>query len=97
MIPKRIFERASPICRSVIHEWDPYGLLKGGAPDDEFDSEIKAIVKQLDRINSPTDAAHLISRVISSAFEPKLFPVEKCGDVGSKLYQRFRDGKIIDT
>ncbi len=50
IMTKRERERAFAVACRVIHEWDPYGLLKGGAPADEFDREIAAVVAQFDRI-----------------------------------------------
>ena len=31
----------------VIAEWDPYALLAGGAPRDEFDAEIASVATQV--------------------------------------------------
>lgn len=39
---KATYMRALEVVGSVIHDWDPYGLIAGGAPADEFDSEIAA-------------------------------------------------------
>ena len=35
------YERAIRLVREVVHRWDPYGLLAGGCPADEFDREIE--------------------------------------------------------
>jgi hypothetical protein len=56
-------QRVLRIVRTVVHRWDPYNVLKIGAPEDEFDREIAAVVKQVPRIQSPNDAAHALSRV----------------------------------
>ena len=82
--------------RSVIHEWDPYGLLAGGAPDDEFDGEISAVFRQLDRIRSSRDASHVISQVFSSSFEAELFQIEDCQSVGERLYEVLAQQGIIE-
>ena len=65
-LKKRI--KAFEIIKSGIHAIDPYALLKGGAPDDEFDSEINSILNQLDRCNNAVDLAHIMARVLSFAF-----------------------------
>lgn len=82
--------------RSVIHDWDPYDLIAGGAPDDEFDSEISAVIRQLDRIRSAGDACHVISRVFSSSFEPELFQIEHCRSVGERLYEVLAEHGILE-
>jgi len=80
------YDRAFAIVREVIHEWDPYGLIGGGAPADEWDSEIASLVAQIPRIRSQNDAAHTVSRVFSSAFQPEGFSPVDCAEVGRRLY-----------
>jgi hypothetical protein len=74
----------------VVAEWDPYALLSNGSPNDEFDGEVASIVRQCSRIKSSTDAAHVISRVFASSFEPELFTAEACAQVGSRLFAELR-------
>lgn len=87
----RIFEAV----RTVIHEFDPYGLLALGSPTDEFDSEIKAIVKQIDRIGSAHDAAHVIARVLGASFDHERFTFETCQDPGQQLYEILKEDSLI--
>jgi hypothetical protein len=83
---KEEYKEALDVVGQVIRTWDPYGLLATGAPSDEFDGEIAAVVRQLDRINSPGDAAAAISRVFASSFVARDFTPPDCGDVGEHLY-----------
>jgi hypothetical protein len=95
-VKKREREQIFDAVRSVINQWNPYDLLAGGAPDDEFGSEISAVVRQLDRIHSPCDASHVISRVFSSSFEPELFQIQNCQSVGERLYEVLTERGFID-
>ena len=79
----------------MIDGWDPYRLLKGGAPDDEFQSEILTLVGRVPDIRSPSDAAREISSVFSRAFEPQYFTPEACSDVGALLYSRLQDAGLL--
>ena len=72
--------------RAVIHRWDPYNLLRGGAPPDEFDSEIRRLVAQVPRIRSDKDAAHAVSRVFSPSFQRTGFTPDDCSAVGRELF-----------
>lgn len=81
--------------RTVIHQWDPYSLLAHGCPADEFDSGIKAVVRQLNRIVSQQDAAYVVSRVFSSSFEPEGFRFEDCQVVGEELYRVLKERRIL--
>jgi hypothetical protein len=80
------YDRAFTVVRDVIHEWDPYALVGGGAPGDEWDSEIASLVAQIPRIKSENDAAHAVSHVFSSAFQPEGFSPADCAEVGKRLY-----------
>jgi hypothetical protein len=79
-------ERATRAVRQVIHRWDPYGLLAEGCPPDEFDAEIAAVVAEIPRIRGRADAAHVLSRIFSSSFEPERFQPEDCAAAGVELY-----------
>ena len=78
------------IVKSVIYEWDPYGLLAGGAPTDEFDGEIRSIASQTENIESSGDASQLIHKVFSESFSADDFKKEVCEYVGVKLYSALR-------
>ena len=90
------WKQAQTIVRRRIHEWDPYSLLAGGAPDDEFDSEIARVVAEIRRIKSRADATEAISRVFSSAFDPKDFSPERCSEVGSRLFDELNAAGLIE-
>ncbi len=80
------FSKALNIVRESIHRIDPYSLLEGGSPDDEFDSEINAIASQLQRCGSGKDIAHAIARVLNSAFSEKYKP-EEYENEGNLIYK----------
>jgi hypothetical protein len=80
-------ERAFAVVRTVIHAWDPYGLINAGAPADEWDDEIARIVAKVPYITSESDATNVISSVFTAAFQPEGFSVKDCAPVGERLYQ----------
>lgn len=89
------YDRAFAVVREVIHEWDPYALISGGGPRDEWDSEIASLVPHVQRIKSHNDAAHAVSRVFSSAFQPEGFSPEDCAEVGKRLYSALADAGLL--
>ncbi len=95
MTTKTDYQRLFEVVRVLIQEWDPSGLIAGGAPLDEFDSEVARIVAQVPRIASPADAALAISGVFSSAFHPEGFTPGDCAGVGEKLYKTLREKELI--
>jgi hypothetical protein len=83
---KTAYKRALQVVGSVVREWDPYSLIAGGAPADEFDSEIAGVVAQIPRIKTENEAVLALSRVFSSAFEAERFTPEECTEAGKKLF-----------
>ena len=86
MMTKADYKLALQVVGEVVREWDPYALLAGGCPADEFDSEIASVVTQIPRIKSEKDATLALSRVFSSAFERDRFTPDECAGAGSKLF-----------
>ncbi len=95
MKTKKDYKRAQLVVREVIDAWDPYALLAGGAPKDEFTEEIDLIVRHLPEIKSEEDAIKAISDVMTSAFVPKDFTPDKCSVVGKKLFARCTEEALI--
>ena len=89
------YDKAIAVVSLVIKDWDPYGLLADGAPDDEFDSEIASVVAQIPRIAGPTDAVHVVSRVFSGSFDPETFAPEYCSGVGERLHAALVEAELI--
>lgn len=83
---KAAYKRALELVGLVVRAWDPYALIAGGAPADEFDSEITAIVTQIPQIKTEKEAALALSRVFSSAFEADRFTPQQCTEAGKKLF-----------
>jgi hypothetical protein len=73
--------------RSVVVEWDPYALLAQGAPPDEFNNEIHAVARRIERIGSPNDAIQVLSQIFSAYFQPEYFRPEDCQEAGEQLYR----------
>ena len=91
------YDRAFAVVRDVIHEWDPYALIGAGAPGDEWDSEIASLVAQIPRITSENAAAHALSRVFSSAFQPEGFSPADCAEVGKRLYSSLAESGLLPS
>lgn len=89
------YERALNITRELLREWDPYSLIAGGAPDDEFDAEAAQLVSRIPQIHSATDAAVALSQVFSAAFTPEDFPRHACTSAGTKLFARLSEAGLV--
>ena len=89
------YEAARSIVRSVIHGWDPYSLLAGGAPHDEWDDEIVRVVARVPEIEAAPDAARVVSEVFSTAFHPDEFSTTECTEVGQRLYHQLAESGLL--
>lgn len=94
-LKKAAYKQAIEVVGLVVREWDPYSLIAGGAPEDEFDSEIASVVTQIPRIKTEKDAALALSRIFTSAFEAHRFTPEKCADAGKKLFAALSRNRLI--
>ena len=96
MKTKADYNIAVQVVTSVIHQWDPYSLIAGGGPADEFDSEIASVVSQIPRIKSERDATLALSRVFSSAFEADGFGPDACAAAGTQLFAALTSKGLVD-
>lgn len=96
MKTKTDYKLALQVVSEVIRAWDPYSLLAGGCPTDEFDSEIASVVAQIPRIKSEQDATHALSRIFSSAFEPERFKPDDCAETGGQLFSALLTNRLLD-
>ena len=97
MMKAKEFHIVRDIVTTVIYNWKPFAWMYEDPSDQEFAGEIKAIVKQVDRIASEIDAAHVISRVFSSSFSSHKhkFTPEFCQSAGEELYTKLRDSDLL--
>ncbi|BCR05049.1 hypothetical protein DESUT3_21180 [Desulfuromonas versatilis] len=92
---KAQYEIIFEIVRSEIIKWDPYELIQGGAPDDEFDQEIAQIVAKLENITLENDLKTIIAGIFSKTFESEHFTPIECGDVANKIEKSLSKIKCI--
>jgi hypothetical protein len=91
------YDRAFAVVRKVIAVWDPYDLIGGGAPADEWDSAVAKIVAQIPRIGNANDAANAVSSTFSNELERTGFSPEECAVVGRQLFQALVDANVLQS
>jgi quercetin dioxygenase-like cupin family protein len=87
---KHLYREAVTIAAAVINDWDPYGLIAGGAPMDEFEDEASRIVAKAHGVHTPEALAIVVSEIFSASFEPETFSVEACLPVASRLFNELQ-------
>jgi hypothetical protein len=88
MKTKGEYTAAMRLVQESLREWDPYCLLAGGAPTDEFADEAARVVTYVPQMHSTEDAATFISSVFSASFEAHSFSPADCSGVGRALFDR---------
>jgi hypothetical protein len=58
--------------RTIINKHDPIGLISNGAPDDEYEPEVKTIIVQLDNKKTEQQIHDLVYQEFIRWFECKL-------------------------
>jgi len=96
MNSRRQYDAARCIVRRVIAAWDPYDLLSGGAPPDEFDHEVSLVTARIPRIDSPESAAAHLSNVFTQQFGPESFGIDACREVGRDLYEQLHEADLLE-
>lgn len=83
---KRSYREMLSLITSVINEWDPYNLVGGGAPKDEFEAEVIRVAAQIPHIKTAEQLAEVVSRVFSAGFAPDPFSIDSCAPVANRLF-----------
>lgn len=69
--------------KKVVNKRDPIGLISGGAPEDEYDSEIAKVVNLL---NAGKISAEAIRNIFVSSFDEQLAgEIEKYNSIADDI------------
>ena len=90
---KENYKATIKIVRDSMTRIDPFNLLSGGAPDDEFDSEIISIVGLSKNCVSGLDIAHAIANVLNKSFNEN-YSYTEFEKEGNLIYKSLQDQKI---
>ena len=76
---------------TVICDLDPMGLLVGGAPEDEYEPEIREIGERITPHLSAEDVEELIENAMESAEESISEAIEELTDAIGELNETLED------
>ena len=78
--------------RTIINQYDPIGLLDIGAPEDEYDSEVKTIIVQLDSNMTEQQVHDLVYREFLRWFDDESIAGQKNAykDLAKDIYEWIR-------
>ncbi len=78
--------------REFIHAWDPGGLIAGGAPENELDSEGAQVYGALtsEAVQSEAELARRIAAIFRRTFDSSFTP-ENCADVARSIWRWWQE------
>ena len=82
---KTEYKRQHQELTKIINEWDPYGLLDGGAPSDEFAHEVSKILTELKKATSVDEVAQIVANVFTENFGEE-FLIKDCENVSKEIF-----------
>ena len=89
------YGKTMQVIGGVIRKWDPYSLIAGGAPANEFDPQVSSLMTYVDKFRSREDVVNALSAVFSRAFDPAKFTPAYCAAPGSEIHEELiRHGLI---
>jgi hypothetical protein len=81
-----VMDKELKVVKKVIDEWDPFHFFLLGAPDDEYEPEIRDIVLRLKRKDTVKDIANIVSSVFIKWFgDFDKFHGEPCMNIAKKI------------
>ncbi len=83
---KHEYREIVDIVKQALNEWDPYDLIKGGAPENEFAEEATQVAAKIRKTEKQADLALVISDIFTRKFENNQFSVEACLPVASRIF-----------
>jgi hypothetical protein len=91
------YDRAVALTRGLVRAWDPGNLLRGGAPDDEWDDEIARLVARIPRVADADDAGRHIAEVFAAAFGRGVLSADASADFGRKWHAALGEAGLVAT
>ncbi|KQZ57862.1 hypothetical protein ASD53_09680 [Lysobacter sp. Root559] len=79
----------------MIRAWDPYDLIAGGAPANEFDDQVARITAKVPSFYGIDEIAQTISDVFSASFGPGTLAPVDCFRPAQEIFMELRRAKLL--
>jgi hypothetical protein len=97
MRTRREYDQAFDIVRAAVARWDPYALLGGGAPADEWDAEIASLLPRLRNVKAAPEIVHHLSEVFGGRLGYSSLGVNECSTVAADIFLRLKTAGLLDS
>jgi hypothetical protein len=68
-VPQELRDTKQRLVEKILNKYDPIGLIKLGAPEDEYSSEAKEIIHQLDVVKNINELSQTIWAIFVCSFD----------------------------
>jgi hypothetical protein len=97
MKTRKEYDDAFRIVRAAVASWDPFGILGGGAPKDEWDHEIARLLPKIQRALTPADVAREIAVAFGESIEGTPISAEEIDDVATGIFVRLKTAGLLQS
>ena len=91
------YDDAFRVVRAAIASWDPYGMLGGGAPKDEWDHEIARLLPRIQNAATPANVAHEIVVAFGESAGRTPISRKECDEVATGIFLRLKTAGLLQS
>jgi hypothetical protein len=97
MRDRQQYDQAFALLREWVTQWDPLGLIGGGAPPDEWDHEIARLLAMLRGARSPEDVSAAVTAVFRDSLGESAPDAVSCSTFSRELHAKLTSAKLLDS
>ena len=96
MRDRQQYDLAFALIRQCVAQWDPLGLIGGGAPADEWDHEVARLLAKLREARSPDDVSTAVAAVFCDSLGKSGPDAASCAQFGRELHSRLTSAGLLE-
>jgi len=97
MKTRKEYDDAFRIVRAAVASWDPFGILGGGAPEDEWDQEIARLLPRIQRAITSADVAREIAVAFGDSIGGTPISAKEVDDVATGIFLRLKTAGLLQS
>ena len=95
MRDRQQYDLAFKLIRESVAQWDPMGLIGGGAPPDEWDHEVARLLAGLRGARSTDDVTAAVAAVFCDTLGASGPDAASCAQFGRELHARLAAAGLL--
>src|SRR6266403_1817831 len=95
MKPRKEYDDAFRIVRAAVASWDPFGILGGGAAENEWDQEIARLLPRIQQAVTPADVAREIAVAFGDSIGGTPIAAKEIDGVATGIFLRLKTAGLL--